>query len=84
MLSRPAMNSIKQQVSKLLSDISGVRALGFGWDHSGNQVLNVDIDAQTDSALVERRLTDVEAPVRVRKVSGSISASLVPSKDKVR
>ena len=76
MLSGPAKNSIKEHVRELLAGLPGVRAVGFGWDLSGNQVLTVDVDAQTDSSVVERRLTDVKAPVKVRKVSGTVSAGM--------
>jgi hypothetical protein len=80
MLSGPAMNSIKLRVRELLSGFPGVRAVGFGWDPAGNQVLNVDVDPQTDSSVIERRLMDVDAQVRVRKVSGTVSAGVGPSR----
>jgi hypothetical protein len=76
MISGPAMNHVKQHVRALLPGLPGVRGVGFGWDASGNQVLNVDVDARTDSSAVERRLTDVETPVRIRKVSGTADAQI--------
>ena len=66
-------SSLKEQARELLSGVSGVRGVGFGWDNQGNRVLNVDVDSRSDKGLVERCLNSLDAHVNVRSVSGAIT-----------
>jgi hypothetical protein len=68
-----ALSSLTRQAKELLSGIPGIRGVGVGWDGAGNRILQIDLTPDTDRAAVERRLDVLEAPVRFRNVSGTIT-----------
>jgi hypothetical protein len=73
----PRINTLKQRARDLLSGISGVRSIGFGWDGNGNQVLQVDVAPGADRATVEGRLETLHTTIRIREVSGKIKRNEV-------
>jgi hypothetical protein len=71
-IARPAPNSLKQRARDLLAGIHGIRGIGFGWDNSGNSVLQIDLATNTDRAVVEQRLRPLDTLVRFRVVEGTV------------
>jgi hypothetical protein len=71
-IARPAPNSLKKRARELLLGMSGIRGIGFGWDNSGNNILQIDLATNTDRAVVEQRLRPLDTLVRFRVVQGTV------------
>jgi hypothetical protein len=71
-IAQPTPNSLKQRAKELLAGIPGIQGIGFGWDNSGNSILQIDLASNTDRAAIEQKLLPLDTSVRFRVVQGTI------------
>ncbi len=71
-VARPTPNSLKQRARELLAGMPGIRGIGFGWDNSRNNILQIDLLSNSDRAAIERRLRPLDTSLRFRVVQGTV------------